>query len=193
MPRFFQHLGVALIIALVLAFSGCVAAGDAGTINLRRVPAWIEPSPARTYTQAEVAAGIREILPFVAIDTTDATFTAVSHEWLTQTIEWTRDTAVRTGLGLYVGESWDCDKFALAFALPANIAAQRARVSAQPLVARIYVRQLVPFAGVRDGIHALNAFLSDRGIFVYEPQNRTLVPLAQYPNTQGIFRVRLGG
>ena len=69
-----------------------------------------------------------------------------------------------------------------------------AGVRAQPLVARIDVQQAQPFGGIPAvGAHSLNAVLTDRGIYVVEPQTRALAPLAAYPNRGQIFRVRIGG
>jgi hypothetical protein len=163
------------------------------TVEVPRVPAWRAPLDGRTFTAMQVRQEIQRLTtPFTAIDTTDATFAPLSHEWFTEALDWSWHFAKATGLA-YTPESFDCDKFSLALALAANIAAGRAGVKAQPLLARIHVNNLVPWAGVRDGAHALNAAMTDRGLFVVEPQNRTTAPLADYPNRAQIFRVKLGG
>ena len=176
-----------------LLASGC-AQSPRGHVAVPAVPAWQIPAGAATFSGAAVLAEIQRIAPSAQIETSDAVFTPVSHAWLEETVAWSLAFGTATGLGIYEQESWDCDKFALAFALSANIAAKRAGVKAQPLVARIYVVQAAAFGGVASGgFHALNAFRSDRGIFVMEPQTRTLVPLAAYPNRDFIIRVKLGG
>ncbi len=185
----------AFLFALVsaLAFSACSQA-PRGQVSVPAVPAWQLPAGAPTFTAAAVIAEIQRLAPSAQIETSDAVFTPVSHAWLEETVAWSLAFGSATGLGIYEQESWDCDKFALAFALSANIAAKRAGVKAQPLVARIYVVQAAAFGGVASGgFHALNAFCSDRGLFVLEPQSRTLVPLAAYPNRDFIIRVKLGG
>lgn len=181
-------------LALVaLGFAGC-ASGSHGTVTVPVVPAWVQPSDARTFTTAEVLAECQRLAPFAVVETSDATFTPIAHAWLEQAVVFARDFAFATGLDEFQAESWDCDKFALAFGLVANVAAKRARVRAQPLLARIHVHQSKAFGNVAaGGGHALNAFLSDRGLYVYEPQSRTLVPLAAYPNRETVFRIKIGG
>lgn len=179
-----------LVAFYCLLLVGCATAE---TITLPRVPQWRAPSDPRTYTAAEVVQQCGGILPGVTVDTSDVTFTAVNHLWLTEAAEWSWQFSKGIGL-VYTAESFDCDKFAAGFALAANVAAARAGVRAQPLLARIYVRQLASFGGVpAGGGHALNVVLTDRGLYVIEPQSRVIVPLAEYPNRAAIFRVKIGG
>lgn len=179
-----------LLTVAAILLAGCQSSNG---VTVPRVPAWIHPSDARTFTAAEVRSEIQRLTsPFTGIDTSDATFTPVSHVWLEQVLPWSWHFARAAGLA-YTSEAFDCDKFALALAFSANVAAGRAGVKAQPLFARIYVTQRVPWGGVNDGEHALNAVLTDRGIYVIEPQTRAIVPLADYPNRGSIWRVKIGG
>ena len=193
MTRFLQLLAVAFGVALLLAFgAGCATSGD--TVTLRRLPTWVAPADAHPITQFEVAVQVQSHAPGAILDTPDSTFTPVAHEWLVATVRWAWDTKKQLNLATFSSESWDCDDFAREFSRLANKAAARAGVRAQPLVAVIEVRQEREFGGVpAGGLHALNAFYSDRGLFVYEPQTETLVPLAEYPNRSTIYKVRIGG
>lgn len=187
-----------LIIALALCalahLSGCASPAQSDAVTLPKVPAWRTATDARTFSSAEVGLSVAEIAPRAALDIADSSFVPVSHEWLEQAVVWARDAAWRTDLNTYVPEAWDCDDFASAFALVAKISAKRANVRAQPLLARIYVVQEKAFGNVpAGGRHALCAFLSDRGLFVLEPQSFALVPLAQYPNRHAITDVKIGG
>lgn len=171
---------------------GCASA-PSGAVTLPSIPKWQAPADARTFATGDVALYVAALAPGAQLITTDATFTPVSHEWLVAAAEWSWHFAKARGTS-YTPESFDCDKFALGFAFAANLAASDAGVKAQPLVARIHVQQGEAFGGVgAGGGHALNAFFSDRGLFVYEPQSRALVPFDQYPNRHAIFRVIIGG
>lgn len=193
MSRFLQLLAVAFAVALLLVFgAGCATSGD--TVTLRRLPAWVAPANARPITQSEVFVQVQAHAPGATLDTPDSVFTPVSHAWLEATVKWAWDTKKALSLDGFVAEVWDCDDFAREFARLANKAAARAGVKAQPLVAVIEVRPVAEFGRIpAGGAHALNAFYSDRGLFVFEPQTETLVPLAEYPNRATIYKVRIGG
>lgn len=184
-----MRAALALLLAITLA--GC--ASTTGGVTVPRVPSWVTPTDTRTYTAQDVSMAISQLVPFIPVSTTDTTFTAVSHDWIERVLPWSWEFARATGLA-YSPESLDCDKFSLGLAYAANVAASRAGVRAQPLLARIDVRQVNAWGGAgAGGGHSLNAVLTDRGIYVIEPQSRTLAPLAEYPNRDYIFRVRLGG
>lgn len=181
------------LVIVIAALSGCQSSTE-GYVQVPQVPTWIAPTNTATYTTSQVMTAIQAEAPFAWIDTTDSVFVPVSHEWLEKTLAWSWEFGKATGLGSWTAESWDCDKISAAFTLAANIAASRAGVKAQPLVARIFVSQEVAFGNVpAGGAHALVGVLTDRGIYVTEPQSRALVSLEKYPNRKTIFRVRLGG
>lgn len=175
---------------LLCAITALVAAC---TTPAARIPAWIAPAHARTYTASEVIIACGQLAPAADVETVDATFTPVAHTWLEQTLR--AMPAIMRSLDIApTPESFDCDKFALGFSFACNLAAMRAGVKAQPLCARIGVVQLRDFAGLqRGGNHGLNALLTDRGLYILEPQTLTLVPFAEYPNRETIFRIRFGG
>lgn len=187
---------VALLFGLSLALAGCATRFSdipPGIVVLPQIPAWQQPAQARTYTAQEVVAECALRAPFALVELSDATFTPVSHEWLNKATRWSWEFARDANLRFQI-ESFDCDKFALGFALMANFAASRAGVQAQPLVARIHVKQRFAFGRVEaGGYHALNAFLSDRGIYVYEPQSQSLVRFEDYANRETIIRIKIGG
>lgn len=190
-------LGVMMIVALSLFGPGCATTG-AGRVSVPVVPAWLPPANAASYTALDVTNHAAIYAPGAGVDLSDSTFTPLSHEWLLAAVDWAWSFGKATGIA-YTPESFDCDKFALSFSLAANVAASRAGVRAQPLLARIYVQQQTAFAGVAaGGGHALNAFLSDRApyFWVLEPQPggaKRLVPLMEYPNRSAIFRIKIGG
>jgi hypothetical protein len=179
------------LLSAVCLLPACSA--PAGRVQVPAVPAWIAPTGSPTYTAAQVLQECARLAPGAVVETSDATFTPLAHEWLQAACAWSWEFGKATGIA-YTPESFDCDKFALGLAFVANVAAGRAGVRAQPLLARVHVQQLAPFGQVpAGGGHALNGFLSDRGLFILEPQSRALVPLADYPNRNAIFRILIGG
>jgi hypothetical protein len=182
---------------LLVLLSGCATSP---TITLPAPPKWVEPRQP-TFTSAEVRSALAILAPYAVVETSDDTFTPVDHEWLLAMVRWS-DLFLRTTGHTYTPESFDCDKFAAAFALGVNWVAGDAGVKAQPLVARIFVAQTHSFAnivGAAGSSHALIGFRSNRGLFVLEPQGGRdgtpvflrLAPLSEYPNR--ITRVKLGG
>jgi hypothetical protein len=181
----------AVALAALLAFS-CATTGG-GRVSVPAVPAWVAPAAVQGYTANEVIVECARLAPYALVETSDQTFTPISHEWLQAACSWSWSFLKATGI-TFTAESFDCDKFALGFAYAANVAASRAGVHAQPLLARVFVTQGEAFGGVpAGGGHAVNGFLSDRGLFILEPQTRTLIPLADYPNRDRIFRIKIGG
>jgi hypothetical protein len=175
----------ALLVALLIS-AGCTSQRS---ISVPRVPDWI---PAKAVTVSEVIARSRQLV-HVSPQLSDGAFTTVSREWLDLALPWSWEFAIATGLA-YVPESFDCDKFAKAFSLSAEISAARAGVKAQPLVARIYVMQVKAWGGIPiGGAHALIAVATDAGVIIVEPQTRATISLDEYPNRDHIFAVKIGG
>jgi len=88
-------------------------------------------------------------------------------------------------------EEWrDCDNFARRFRAFPDIFSC-GPISAQAAVFGIYATMQHPFAGITDGVHALNSVWTDAGVFVFEPQGLDLVyqRLEDWPNRHGISAV----
>lgn len=86
-------------------------------------------------------------------------------------------------------ESYDCDAFADAFVVFVRQNVNH-EVKAKVAVGTISVIQDVEWANIKaGGMHRLNVFVSEKGIFVLEPQNMTFCKLDDYPNLKGIFRI----
>jgi len=160
-------------------------------VKVPRVPAWddvdivYEAGDVRRFVFAEVG-----VFPSLS----DSEYTPMSDDWVDRMLDWTWHFSHATGIA-YTAESFDCDKFAKAASLAAEIAAARAGVKAQPLIARVYVMQKLPFGGVpaTDGAHAVNAVLTETGIWIIEPQTRRKTELKNYPNKNHIYHVAIGG
>lgn len=92
-------------------------------------------------------------------------------------------------------EGFDCDNFALLFKAFADVASLNQSVDAlypitrQLPIAKIYVNNKNPWAGVSDGHHALNIILTDKGLFVLEPQNGIYILAKDYPNRMYVYDI----
>lgn len=180
---------IALCVALVClcGLTGC----QSDRITIPAIPAW--EHDARTFTAESIRSGIRRETNALIL-TSDAEFTPMTDAWVDAALKWSWHFSHATGIA-YTREAFDCDKFAKAFSLAAEIAASKAGVEAQPLIARIYVTQNKSALGIdaTGGGHALNAVLTQTGIWVIEPQTRRKVKLEDYPNRDNIWRVQIGG
>lgn len=181
---------VALALLLALFLAGCETPGRE-YVKVPKLPVWTGNSV--IYEQADVKAYVFEharVFPLLS----DSQYVGLSDDWLDRFLEWTWHFSHATGIA-YTKESFDCDKFSKAASLAAEIAAGRAGIEAQPLIARIDVVQNKSFGGV-DATgkgHSLNAVLTESGVWIVEPQTRRKVKLEHYPNREHIYRVRIGG
>lgn len=148
------------------------------------------------YSRAEVLAGVWTELPGVTVrGLDDSTYTSPSADWLVANLGNFRAWAWEF-LPAYQGQSLDCENFARILREVVNVQAGRARVDASPIVAVVYVEQRQKWGNVPgsdSARHAVNGVLTDRGIYIIEPQSLTagrpvFAPLAQYPNP--IYRIQ---
>jgi len=185
---------------MALACAALLIVGCATQATVPALPVWRDSSTAlRYFDSGAVTSAIYDYAPKAKVDLSDAQFVAVNHEWAQELTGWAWDAvrtlSARTDNGrLFHGDTFDCDKFAKAFSLAAELSAGRKISDAQVLVGRIYVNQVFAFGGVpAGGAHALNFYVSDRGIYIVEPQTSKSCPLAEYPNRATIYAVKIGG
>lgn len=120
----------------------------------------------------------------------DAKYIKVDHQWMLETIQELMELKKYFKIK-FTEESWDCDNFANAAVVVTNLVASYSELKAQVLVGRIDVRQEYDWAGVKAGYHALCFFVSEKGIFVFEPQDGTVIDIQHYPNKDYIYKVFL--
>jgi hypothetical protein len=121
----------------------------------------------------------------------DSQYVKVDHQWMLETIAELQKLRQYFKVK-FVDESFDCDNFASLSISLVNLVASYSELKAQVLVGRIDVLNKKTFANVpAGGGHALNFFVSEKGIFIFEPQNGTVIDLQHYPNKDYIFRVFL--
>ncbi len=124
------------------------------------------------------------------IQLADRVFQAPRHEDLERLIRFMADFYWESPALRYTPEAYDCDNFARTFATVADLAKTEGWVG-QIAVLRIYAHQARAWGGVpAGGQHALVVFRSDRGLYVHEPQGRTMVAAARYPNRTTLYQVK---
>ncbi|MBI2516479.1 MAG: hypothetical protein HYV95_06135 [Opitutae bacterium] len=116
-------------------------------------------------------------------------FLVADHDWLRRFLEWQRYFHWRSD-DRYRREVFDCDDFTVRMMAFADLALLRAGAPARPvLIGRLVVRSRHVWANIRaGGLHEVILCATDRGLHVVEPQNGTIIPLADYPNRTG-FRM----
>lgn len=165
----------ALLFLAVLALTGCQSAD---VVTIPRAPAWVLPQDARPVTGAEVRAEVARIAPLARLAPLhDASYSRVSRAWLDAFCSWTWEATKATGIR-YTPESFDCENFAGLFAEIARAKAAAAGQRTAPLLGVLTVRA----EGAT--LHALVVVVTDRGVFVVEPQPDAgpfrIKPLADY-------------
>lgn len=187
------------LLPLLLLF-GCASPAQQQGVSFSRLPAWVPVNG--TVTAQQVAAEVAKLAPGAQLLTSDGTFTLLDHDFAVQLVAWcAKELRARQSEGrlLYDPEGHDCDKFAKAFTWIAEVCAGYSKVHAQPLAARIFVRQVSTWGGVPGGNygHAVVAIATTKGIIVVEPQSTQVggcwAFLKDYPNAGTIFRVTIGG
>lgn len=146
--------------------------------------------------RAEVLQGVWAQLPGVPVEgLDDSTYGVISADWLLENINNYRAWAWEF-LPDYQGEALDCDNFGRILREVVNTQAGKADIPASPLVAAVYVEQRVRWANVPgsdSARHVVNGVVTDRGIFIIEPQSLTTREptwsrLKHYPNR--IYKVQ---
>lgn len=155
------------------------------TINGMEIP---ELQGAQVLSNTEVAAILRrEFSGIRDYNLADRQFQALDHQSFVEFASFMNRFYWQTPTLRYRPESYDCDNFARTAVVLADLANPTGFVG-QITLFRIYVHQDQPFGGVpAGGNHALIAFISDRGLFIYEPQSGRIESINKYPNR--VFRL----
>ena len=150
------------------------------TINGMEIP---ELQGAQLLSNTEVSAILRrEFSGIRDFNLADRHYQALNHQSFVEFASFMNRVYWQTPTLKYRPESYDCDNFARTAVVLADLANPTGFVG-QITLFRIYVHQDHPFGGVpAGGNHALIAFISDRGVFIYEPQSGRIEPISQYPN-----------
>lgn len=148
---------------------------------------------ARTISAPELLRATQLLLPKGAFlgPLLDERYVVIKHDWMVrQFIPFYREAVKAMQIATDGGgdEGADCDDFGMFLRHQTGLAGMLAG-SAQPSAAKVIAFQSKAFSGVgrtRER-HAIGLFLTDQGWFVLEPQNpASFVPLASYPNREGI-------
>jgi len=187
---------IRLALFLCVFLGGC-ASTPGGYVQVPVIPAWEFADDSAVVSDMELYNSVLYDLTlapiFGGIDSTDNSFITLDHAWLEKLCAWSGEFRKSARIN-FVTDSFDCDKFALGFCFAANMAAGHEGIKHQPLLFRISVEQVKPFGGVpAGGRHALAVGRTQKGLYVIEPQSGVMVPLAQYPNRDQIYKIRIGG
>ncbi len=153
-------------------------------------PAWTPGSAAGIWTIDDIKAELaRHTDRPPRVNFVRTSMLRPDHAWLLQFKGWFR--AIQKPLQMHFEHQlFDCDNYADAFVAFADLLALKAgeaRGSACIGWASVYYRR--PFAGVRSGAHAVVIVGTSQGLHVIEPQDGTMVPLAEFPNRHTIEEI----
>jgi len=153
-------------------------------------PAWSPAAAAGTWTIDDIKAELaRHTDRPPRVNFVRTTMLRPDHAWLLDFKGWFR--AIQKPLKMHFEHQlFDCDNYANAFVAFADLLALKAgeaRGSACIGWASVYYRR--PFAGVRAGAHAVVVVATSRGLHILEPQDGTMVPLAEFPNRHTIEEI----
>lgn len=192
-------LGVGTMGVLI---SGCSPSAD--TINIPKFPAFKPGLDSNgnpiIYTREQVISHIKNVLvpkvnPAIItdIEANDAKYVLVDHDWMISLIDWWSKFKWIVGVE-YKNESFDCDNFARflsSIAMLTSDITSSYKIPAQLMLGTISVFQKEPFGRVdaSGGTHMLNFFVSEKGIFILEPQSNFFISYDKYPNVRWIYQV----
>jgi hypothetical protein len=154
-------------------------------------PPWDAKQPASTWTMDDLTAEFAKVSDHVPrINSLRTTLLRPEHAWFVDLNKWFGK--VQKPLQIrFVDQLWDCDNYAncfVAFADVVGLQAGETRGSFCIGWATVYYR--VAFGGIRaGGGHAVVIVGTSKGLFIVEPQDGTLVPLAKFPNRDTIEEV----
>jgi hypothetical protein len=123
---------------------------------------------------------------------TGRTFVRMDREWLLDYVRWFRKLGSSLNIR-YEDQLFDCDKYSRCFVAFADLLARKGGETRGSIcVGWALVFNDQDFAGITaGGAHSVVIIGTVNGILVIEPQNGTIVPLAEYPNRNSILAVYL--
>jgi len=163
-----------------------------GNVRLPPPPAWVQ-YPAAMWSVEDFTQTLKQATerpPLVSY--TRVNFVRPDHQWLLAFDRWFR-TLNKSLKVEFVEETWDCDNYARSFVAFADLAAMRAGEARGSIcVGWATVYNSRSFGGIpAGGGHAVVIVGTSEGIFVIEPQNGEIAPLAKYPNRDDIVEINL--
>lgn len=181
-----------------LLFSSCSKSLKGKEITLPAFPALPTTSDSRLLSRREIESFIfskaneLQLVRYPSIEMFDNEYIIMDHDWMKSMMDWWESFKFAYNIR-YEAETFDCDDFARTLVTFCNLAMiAHNKPKAQPVIGTISVRSEQPFAGVKArGNHQLNFFVSNKGIFVLEPQNSKIVELDKYPNITSIYKITI--
>lgn len=159
-------------------------------VSLPAPPAWDRAAPAAIWSIEEIQAEFAKVTTTPPqVNFVRTRFLQLDHGWSGRFKNWFRSLEKPLKMR-YEDQLWDCDNYANCFVALADLLALHAGETRGALCvgwATVYYQR--PFAGVNSGAHAVAILGTNRGLFVIEPQNGTMVPLREFPNRHTIEAV----
>lgn len=196
---------IAILVMFTVASIGLFTAEQTTTVDIPFVPDVtingnkVEPllSTGVLYNSSEVFKQLKNAFPAakLPIMPNDRNFEVPTHDSMKRFINSVNRLYWNMPLLRYHPEFFDCDNFARMAVTLGDLATLSNEEEIKPFkgqvaIMRIYVNQKNEWAGVpAGGGHALNIFISDRGVFVYEPQNGRIIEAENYPNRKYVLQV----
>jgi hypothetical protein len=154
-------------------------------------PPWSPTQAASTWTIDDIKAEFGKVTDNVPrITSMRTSLLRPEHAWFMDLNKWF--VKVQKPLQIrFVDQLWDCDNYANCFVAFADvIALQGGETRGSFCIGWATVYYQVAFGGIRaGGGHAVVIVGTSKGLFVVEPQDGTLVPLAKFPNRSTIEEV----
>jgi hypothetical protein len=155
-------------------------------------PPWVA-GPASQWTIGQIVAEFKKSTDKPPpINYSRQTFVRPDYQWLLAFVKWFRKLGKPLNMH-YEDELFDCDKYSRCFVAFADLLARKGGETRGSIcVGWATVFNDNSFAGIETGGgHAVVIVGTNRGLFVVEPQNGTIVPLGDYPNRDTLVAVYL--
>lgn len=159
-------------------------------VTLPKPPAWDQAAPATLWTIEDIQAEFARVTKTPPqVNFVRTKFLQPDHAWMTRFKAWFGNLEKPLKMR-FEDQLWDCDNYANCFVAFADLLALRAGETRGAFCvgwAAVYYQR--PFAGVRSGPHAVVIVGTQRGLFVVEPQDGSMVALREFPNRDTIEAV----
>jgi hypothetical protein len=156
-------------------------------ITLPAPPAWEQSTAAALWSIEEIQAEFAKVTTTPPqVNFVRSQFLQPDHQWMMRFKTWFRGLEKPLKMK-FEDQLWDCDNYANCFVAFADLLALRAgetRAAFCVGFATVYYER--PWAGVRRGAHAVVIVGTNRGLFVIEPQDGSIVSLREFPNRNTI-------
>ena len=159
-------------------------------VTLPPPPAWDQAVAATLWSIEDIQAEFAKVTSTPPqVNFVRTKFLLPDHTWMTRFKTWFGKLEKPLKIS-FENQLFDCDNYANCFVAFADLLALRAGETRAAFCvgwAAVYYQR--PFAGIRSGAHAVVIVGTQRGLFVVEPQDGSIVALRDFPNRHTIEAV----